>query len=55
MPAVEMRPFFWLISQELDLVHAMQFCQAVGAPQFQSPIHVDIAKLDALLGRLAQQ
>jgi hypothetical protein len=55
MPAVEMRPFFWLISQKLDLVHAMQFCPPVGAPQFQSAILVDIAKLDVLLRKLGQQ
>jgi len=55
MPAVEMRPFFWLISEKLDLVHAMQFCPCVGATQFQSAIHVDIAKLDALLHKLGQQ
>ena len=52
MPVVEMRPFFWLISQKLDLVHAMQFCPPVGEQQFQSPIHVDIAKLDLLLRKL---
>jgi hypothetical protein len=52
MPTAEMRPFFWLISQKLDLVHAMQFCQTVEASQFQSAIHVDIAKLDVLLSKL---
>ncbi|MGA3205435.1 MAG: glycosyltransferase 61 family protein, partial [Bryobacteraceae bacterium] len=55
MPAVEMRPFFWLISQKLDLVHAMQFCPTVGKSQFQSAIQVDIAKLDVLLRKLGQQ
>jgi hypothetical protein len=49
-----MRPFFWLISQKLDLVHAMQFCPTVGASQFQSAIHVDIANLDVLLRKLGQ-
>jgi hypothetical protein len=33
----------------------MQFCPCVGATQFQSAIHVDIAKLDALLHKLGQQ
>ncbi len=48
MPSVDVRPFFWLISQKLDLVHGMQFCATVG-PDFQSAITVDIAKLQTLI------
>jgi glycosyltransferase involved in cell wall biosynthesis/capsular polysaccharide biosynthesis protein len=48
VPAVEMRPFFWLISEKLDLVHGMQFCTPVAEPKFQAAIHVDIGKLQAL-------
>jgi hypothetical protein len=49
MPAVEMRPFFWIISQKLDLVHGLQFCALAGDQGFQSAITVDIDKLQALI------
>jgi hypothetical protein len=49
MPEAELRPFFWLISQKLDLMHAMQFCPAVGDRGFQSAISVDLAKLETLI------
>ncbi len=52
MPSVEVRPFFWLISEKLDLVHGVQFCEIVGAEGFQSSIHVDIGKLQALVRML---
>jgi hypothetical protein len=49
MPAVEMRPFFWIISQKLDLVHGLQFCALAGDQGFQSAITVDIDKFQALI------
>jgi capsular polysaccharide biosynthesis protein len=49
MPAVELRPFFWIISEKLDLVHGMQFCDTVGEQKFQAAINVDIGKLQSLL------
>jgi Glycosyltransferase 61 len=49
MPAVEMRPFFWIISQKLDLLHGMQFCDLAGDQGFQSSITVDIDKLRTLI------
>jgi glycosyltransferase involved in cell wall biosynthesis len=49
MPSVEMRPFFWLISEKLDLVHGLQFCATVGRQGFQAAISVDIGKLQALI------
>jgi glycosyltransferase involved in cell wall biosynthesis len=49
MPVVEMRPFFWLISQKLDLVHGLQFCATLARQDFQSSISVDIDKLEALI------
>jgi glycosyltransferase involved in cell wall biosynthesis/capsular polysaccharide biosynthesis protein len=49
MPAVEMRPFFWLISEKLDLVHGMLFCGSANAGTFQDSMRVDVDKLDALL------
>jgi glycosyltransferase involved in cell wall biosynthesis len=49
MPFVEMRPFFWLISEKLDLVHGMQFCATVAGQGFQAAITVDIDKLQALI------
>jgi capsular polysaccharide biosynthesis protein len=53
MPVVEMRPFFWLISDKLDLVHGMQFCPVVAGENFQAGgIQVDIDKLDALIRML---
>ena len=48
MPTVEMRPFFWLISEKLGLRHGMQFCSGVGGRDFNAPIRVDIEKLAAL-------
>jgi glycosyltransferase involved in cell wall biosynthesis len=48
MPSVELRPFFWLISEKLDLVHGMQFCTPVGGQGFQAAVTVDIGKLKAL-------
>ena len=48
MPSVEMRPFFWLISEKLDLVYGMQFCAAAGGQGFQAVLDVDIGKLQAL-------
>ncbi|HLK65926.1 MAG TPA: glycosyltransferase 61 family protein [Bryobacteraceae bacterium] len=53
MPEVELRTFFWLISQKLDLVHAMQFCPMVGGAGFQSSIRVDLGKLGELYRRLS--
>ncbi|HTX33566.1 MAG TPA: glycosyltransferase 61 family protein [Bryobacteraceae bacterium] len=52
MPSVEVRPFFWMISEKLDLVHGVQFCEIVGAEGFQSSIQVDIGKLQALVRML---
>jgi capsular polysaccharide biosynthesis protein len=49
MPSVEVRPFFWMISDKLDLVHGMLFCALVGGDSFQAAIQVDIDKLDALI------
>ena len=37
MPSVEMRPFFWMISDKLDLVHGLQFCATVPAQDFSLP------------------
>ena len=48
MPSAEIRPFFWLISQKLDMVHGMQLCAAAEGQGFQASINVDIAKLAAL-------
>ena len=48
MPSVEMRPFFWLISEGLELRHAVQFCRGVDGDSFQATLNVDIAKLKAL-------
>jgi hypothetical protein len=48
MPTVEMRPFFWLISEKLGLRHAMQFCPGIEGVGFQASIHVDIDKLRRL-------
>jgi capsular polysaccharide biosynthesis protein len=53
MPVAEMRPFFWMISDKLDLVHGMQFCPLVAGENFQAgAIQVDIDKLDALIRML---
>ena len=48
MPAVELRPFFWSISNKLDLVYGMQFCAPTGSEGFQSAITVDLDKLERL-------
>jgi len=48
MPSAEIRPFFWLISQKLDMVHGMQLCAAAEGQGFQASINVDVAKLAAL-------
>jgi len=51
-PIAEFRPFFWMISQKLDLVHGLQFCPIVPNGEFQgfqSPFVVDIDKLQALM------
>jgi capsular polysaccharide biosynthesis protein len=48
MPTGEMRPFFWLISEKLELVHGVQFCPPASGEGFQAPLAVDLAKLDAL-------
>ena len=49
MPSVEMRPFFWLVAEKLDLVHALQFCGSMPDRGFQGAITVDIDKLQALI------
>ena len=48
MPSVELRPFFWVIAEKLNLVHGMQFCDSVGRQDFQADLTVDIGKLQAL-------
>ena len=48
MPSVEMRPFFWIISDSLDLRHAVQFCPMVDGDTFQATLAVDLNKLTAL-------
>jgi len=48
MPSIEMRPFFWLISDKLNLTHAVQFCAAAGDEGFQANLNVDVEKLEAL-------
>jgi glycosyltransferase involved in cell wall biosynthesis len=48
MPSVEMRPFFWLISEKLNLVHAVQFCATYGGDSFRASLEVDIKRLEAL-------
>jgi glycosyltransferase involved in cell wall biosynthesis len=52
MPRVEMRPFFWQISEKLGLVHGLQFCAPVEGSGFQASIHVDTKKLQALVRML---
>jgi glycosyltransferase involved in cell wall biosynthesis len=49
MPSVEVRPFFWMISEKLDLVHGMQFCAPADGQGFQASITVDVGKLQALI------
>ena len=48
MPVSEMRPFFWTISEKLDLVHAMQFCAPGEGEGFQASLDVDLDKFQAL-------
>jgi hypothetical protein len=48
MPSVEVRPFFWMISEKLDLVHGVQFCRAAKGHGFQAAVTVDVGKLQAL-------
>jgi len=48
MPSVEIRPFFWLISEKLDLVHGVQFCSATKGQGFQAAVTVDVSKFQAL-------
>ena len=52
MPAAEFRPFFWLISEKLGLVHGVQFCPTTeGEGQdFQGTLDVDVGKLQVLIG-----
>jgi hypothetical protein len=49
MPAAEFRPFFWLISRKLDLVHGVQVCPTTKGTAFQGAVEVDIGKLRALV------
>ncbi len=48
-PVSEFRPFFWMISDKLDLVYGLQFCSNVADGDFQSSIIVDVHKLEALM------
>jgi hypothetical protein len=48
MPMVEMRPFFWLISEKLGLVHGMLFSTSAEAADMQAPMTIDIDRLEAL-------
>ena len=48
MPAADIRPHFWLISEKLSLVHGVQCCGTAGAPGFDASVVVDIGKLQAL-------
>jgi capsular polysaccharide biosynthesis protein len=50
MPAVEFRPFFWLISEKLELVHGVQFCPTAEGHGFQGALDVDVSKLRTLIG-----
>jgi capsular polysaccharide biosynthesis protein len=52
MPSVEFRPFFWLISEKLGLVHGLQFCSPAAGQGFQDAIHVDTGKLETLMRRM---
>jgi hypothetical protein len=49
MPSIEFRPFFWLISEKLDLVHGIQFCPTTAGQGFQGALGVDVGKLQALV------
>jgi len=48
-PESDIRPFFWMISDKLDLVYGLQFCPTVAEREFQSSIIVDVHKLEALM------
>ena len=48
MPSVEMLSFFWLISENLSLTYAVQFCPAVDGDSLQASLNVDIGKLKML-------
>lgn len=48
MPSVDVRPFFWLISEKLGLVHGVQFCPTTEGRGFQGAVMVDIRKFRAL-------
>ena len=48
MPFVEMRPFFWVISDKLNLVHGVQFWAVAEGQGFQAAVTVDVGKLQAL-------
>ena len=48
MPSAELRPFFWLISEKLGLVHGMLFCGGARGTGFQASVNVDVDKLEAL-------
>ena len=49
MPDAEFRPFFWLISAKLELVHGLQFCRTTEGEGFQGALRVDVAKLSRLV------
>lgn len=49
MPTAAMRPFFWVIAEKLELVHGMLFASTTPGSDFQSSVHVDVNKLDALI------
>jgi glycosyltransferase involved in cell wall biosynthesis len=50
MPTAEFRPFFWLISEKLELAHGVLFCPATEGHGFQGALDVDVGKLQALIG-----
>lgn len=52
MPSIEFRPFFWLISAKLGLVHGIQFCPTSAEQGFQGALGVDVGKLLALVRRV---
>ena len=49
MPSAELRPFFWLIAEKLDLAYGLQFCETVPGKDFQGSVQVDLRKLQALV------
>jgi capsular polysaccharide biosynthesis protein len=49
MPSAEFRPFFWLLSDKLDLVYGLQFCAGAGDQGFHAALTVDLRKLQALI------